>query len=189
MNQDMKKWENIKGKRFLEKIGLKKGQKVLDFGCKKGHYTIPAAKIVGKKGIIYAIDKRKWALKEIEEKAEKQKLKNIKTINTKGKLKFNLKKELIDFILAYDVLHYFSKPRRRKLYKKLYKILKPKAILSIYPKHNLNDHPLKWLKKISIYTLKKEIEESGFAFTKKYCCQISHDDNLNRSCVFNFIKI
>ena len=34
---------------ILKKIGIKKGQVILDFGCGVGNYTIPAAKIIGKK--------------------------------------------------------------------------------------------------------------------------------------------
>ncbi len=41
----------------LAEIGMQKGQMVLDFGCGSGDYTIPAAKVVGKSGTIYAVDK------------------------------------------------------------------------------------------------------------------------------------
>jgi len=42
---------------LLERIGISKGQTVLDFGCGYGIYTIPVAKIVGKQGRVYALDK------------------------------------------------------------------------------------------------------------------------------------
>ncbi|MBA7575961.1 hypothetical protein ES708_17797 [subsurface metagenome] len=41
--------------RFLEAAGLKSGQKVLEVGCGPGFFTIPAAKIVGEEGSIYAV--------------------------------------------------------------------------------------------------------------------------------------
>jgi len=55
MNEKMERWEVKEGVGFLREIGVKPGQIVLDFGCRAGHYTIPAAKIVGNKGIVYAV--------------------------------------------------------------------------------------------------------------------------------------
>ena len=46
-NHQMEWWEREGGLKFLRKIGLRSGQKILDFGCRVGHYTIPAAQVVG----------------------------------------------------------------------------------------------------------------------------------------------
>ena len=61
----------------LERIGIRRGQTVLDFGCGCGTYTIPAAKIVGEQGRVYALDKDKEALDELMQKAESAGLRNI----------------------------------------------------------------------------------------------------------------
>jgi len=61
----------------LEKIGIRRGQTVLDFGCGYGIYTIPAAKIVGEQGRVYALDKDKEALDDLMRKAESAGLRNI----------------------------------------------------------------------------------------------------------------
>jgi cyclopropane fatty-acyl-phospholipid synthase-like methyltransferase len=39
---------------LLKKVGIWPGDLVLDFGCGRGCYTIPAAGIVGKRGVVYA---------------------------------------------------------------------------------------------------------------------------------------
>jgi len=57
METDIKEWLNREGEAFLEDIGIKKGDVVLDFGCGAGHYTIPAAKVVSEEGKVYAMDK------------------------------------------------------------------------------------------------------------------------------------
>ena len=43
----MKQWETAIGVLFLKRVGLRQGQTVIDFGARVGHYTIPAAKVVG----------------------------------------------------------------------------------------------------------------------------------------------
>jgi len=48
MEINVKEWLNKEGEAFLEDIGIKKGDVVLDFGCGAGHYAIPAAKVVSK---------------------------------------------------------------------------------------------------------------------------------------------
>jgi len=54
---------------ILQRIGIKSGQSVLDFGCGSGTYTIPVAKIVGKQGKVYALDKDKNELDNLMKKA------------------------------------------------------------------------------------------------------------------------
>jgi len=56
--------------KVLERIGIRKGQTVLDFGCGSGIYTIAVARIVGEQGRVYALDKDKGALGELMQKAE-----------------------------------------------------------------------------------------------------------------------
>ena len=40
----------------LKGIGIEKGQTILDCCCGAGTYTIPAAQLVGKEGLVYAVD-------------------------------------------------------------------------------------------------------------------------------------
>ena len=101
----METWEKGNGVKFLRKVGLRAGQTVLDFGCRVGRYTIPAAKVVGSEGIIYAVDKEPQALNELEQKAVHVNLKNIRTINSSGRIEIDLENDSVDVVLFYDVLH------------------------------------------------------------------------------------
>jgi ubiquinone/menaquinone biosynthesis C-methylase UbiE len=58
-------------------IGLGFGEKVGDFGCGHGFFTFPAARLVGEKGRVYAVDILKSALKIIEKHAQAAGLTNI----------------------------------------------------------------------------------------------------------------
>jgi SAM-dependent methyltransferase len=66
--------------KLLETAGLRLGQKVLEVGCGPGFFTIPAAKMVGGKGLIYAIDVNQQAIKRVEEKKRKYWIDNIRPI-------------------------------------------------------------------------------------------------------------
>nr|QNO54892.1 2-methoxy-6-polyprenyl-1,4-benzoquinol methylase, mitochondrial [Methanosarcinales archaeon ANME-1 ERB7] len=66
--------------RLLKAAGLKPGQKVLEVGCGPGFFTIPAAKIVGEEGFVYAVDVHPLAIERVKEKIEKEGIKNIKPI-------------------------------------------------------------------------------------------------------------
>ena len=188
MNNDTERWEKGKGIVFLRKIGIRTGQTVLDFGARSGHYSIPAALIVGNNGVIYAVDKEKKALEELNEKTIAFGLHNIKTIRTSGKVKLDLGNESIDVVLLYDVLHYLKKVERKNLYKEILRLLKPNGFLSVYPKHVAGDTPMDELKESTLNDVKEEIQNSGFSFEEKFCDEISHNNGLNQGCILNFKK-
>jgi len=188
MNKAMPQWETAGGVKFLKRIGLKSSQTVLDFGCRVGHYTIPAAKVVEDEGIVYAVDKEQQALDELRQKATDLNLKNIRIINTSGRVQIDLENNSIDVVLFYDVLHYHKKKDREKLYAEAYRILKQDGLFSVYPKHTLEDNPQMEFKNLSLGEIKKEIQNSNFVFGKKHCGFISHDDDFNQGCILNFRK-
>ena len=64
----------------LNKLDIREGQIILDYGCGIGSYTFPIAKLVGESGRVYALDKEPVAVTRIEEEAKKQGLRNIITI-------------------------------------------------------------------------------------------------------------
>ena len=86
---------------------------MLDFGCGYGIYTIPAAKIVGEQGRVYALDKDKDALDDLMRKAESAGLRNIERMETSGKLEIELPDDTVDVVLLFDVFHSFYSPPGR----------------------------------------------------------------------------
>lgn len=189
MRNDIERWLREEGKVFLEDIGIKKGQSILDFGCGAGHYTIPAAKLVGKEGKVYALDKDREVLNQLTQTAESEDLKNIVRIGNQSEgLKINLEDESIDAMLLYDVLHYMESDERRKVYKFAYRILKTGAILSVYPKHNKSDEPSWNLSDMELKDIIKEIESAKFNFEEQFYKKLIHDDNYNMGYILNFTK-
>ena len=147
----------------LRQVGIKRGQTVLDFGCGSGTYAIPAAKIVGDEGRVYALDKDKEALDELMQKAESAGLKNIERMDTSGELEIELTDESVDVVLLFDVFHSFYFPQaddRRRLLGEIYRIMKPSAFLSVSVWPNLAEPETEDEIKNANFRLEKEVYET-----------------------------
>jgi ubiquinone/menaquinone biosynthesis C-methylase UbiE len=185
MKDDLKKWLDEVGERSLRQVGIRRGNVVLDFGCGSGNYTIPAARIVGEGGRVYALDKDRRELGKLMRKANSEGLKNIKKMETSGKLRIDLEDESVDVVLLYDILHYYYFPRaddRRRLLCEVYRILKPSALLSVYPTHlQSNKHP-------KLEDIKREIDNANFHLEREHSVTLIHEETLEETQVLNFRK-
>ncbi len=162
----------------LKRIGIKKDQVVLDFGCGEGDYTIPVAKIIGNKGKVYAVDKDEHKLKQLIERAKSVGLQNIKSRKTSGELKFGFEGDSFDVVLLYDIFWYFSLQTSElsKLLKEVYRISKPGALISVFPEH------------VDIERLKQEIERFGFRLENRFRGEVVHENKLVKGQILNFRK-
>jgi len=163
----------------LERIGLDRGQIVLDFGCGSGTYAIPAAKIVGEHGRVYALDKDTQVLDELMHEAESTGLRNVTRMDTSGELRIDLSDESVDVVLLFDVFHshYFSQADdRRNLLNEIHRIMKPAAFISVWPKHMES-------------AAKEEIESADFYLEREYSETLIHDNkDSERGQILNFRK-
>ena len=62
---------------ILKQAGLQPGQTVLEVGCGPGYFTITAARLVGKDGLVYAVDVNPFAVARVRRKIEREGLKNV----------------------------------------------------------------------------------------------------------------
>ncbi len=90
-----------KPEEFLLEIGIQENETVLDHGCGVGSYSIPAAKIVGSNGKVYALDIHPMAIERTKNRAEKADLYNVETILSG--LENGLPDEHVDVVLLIDV--------------------------------------------------------------------------------------
>ncbi|MGM0441946.1 MAG: class I SAM-dependent methyltransferase [Elusimicrobiota bacterium] len=180
MKTEVKKWIEKDGVEFLKNIGIRKGNKVLDYGSGEGHYTIPAAKIVGKHGKIYAMDKDEESLHYIDDITH---LNNIVLLNSKTKIP--LEANSIDYVLCYDMLHYFEK--REMVYKEVRRVLKNNGIFSVYPHHHKDNFPRRGFAHLSLEEIITEIEKNGFLLKRKKEYRLLHDNYYKRDVIVNFI--
>lgn len=188
MRDPMQQWECQDGVGFLRDIGIRPGDKVLDFGCRVGHYSIPAAFAIGHAGTVYALDKDQKPLEQLRQKAKKYGLSNIRTMRTPDQTDIDIKSNSMDVVLLYDVLHYFTPQDRRRLYHEAFRILESGGLLSVYPKHTAEDVPSKEFRDVLVSDVEREIRILGFDPDGRWDAVISHDDGLEHGYVLNFRK-
>ena len=125
-------WRGASGQSILHKLEqlnlVREGQTFLDYGCGTGSFTIPAARIVGTKGKVYALDYFPRQLEIVEEQSIKEGLTNVETILSDRNT--GLPDECIDVIWMCDVLHEVKE--RRAVLEELYRVLRREGVLAIH---------------------------------------------------------
>ncbi|MBC3795790.1 methyltransferase domain-containing protein [Acetobacterium tundrae] len=96
--------EMLPPEKTLISLGLKSGDIMADIGCGIGYFSIPAAKIVGKSGQVYAQDISAEMLGEVDQKIIDNHIGNIETIAA-DEHKLNLENSNITFAFISTVLH------------------------------------------------------------------------------------
>lgn len=153
----------FKPEQEVNKLNLKEGQKILDYGCGIGSYTFPAANLVGEKGKVYGLDKQPLAIKKIEEKAQLEGIRNINTILSDENT--GLPDESVDVILLYGVLPEIE--RKDSLLRELYRILKPNGYLSTHFCFRMKkDRILEIMEGTNLFSLREQ-KEHILNFSKK----------------------
>lgn len=70
----------LQPERLITRFGIRPGMLVADFGAGGGYFSIPAARMVGENGKVYAIDIQKQAVDLIKSKANLEHLLQIETV-------------------------------------------------------------------------------------------------------------
>ena len=121
---ERRKWQNPDS--ILATIGLNLGFTFIDVGCGDGFFSIPAAKIVGKMGKVFALDSDEEAIASLRKKAFTKNLLNIETrVGTAEDIV--LCDACADIVFFGIVLHDFRDPAR--VLANAMKMLKPKGWL------------------------------------------------------------
>jgi len=114
--------------KLLNSAGLKPGQKVLEVGCGPGFFTIPAAKIVGEKGRVYALDVNPVAVETVRRKIEEKGLKNVEVMLADAS-ETGLPDESIDVAFLFGVIHALDDVGA--VMREMHRVLKANGVLSI----------------------------------------------------------
>ncbi|MDA2935907.1 class I SAM-dependent methyltransferase [Patescibacteria group bacterium AH-259-L05] len=115
----------LNAKTLLEKAGIEEKMKVADLGCgRRGHFVLQAAKLVGRKGIVCAVDVVKDVLENVKSAAKLYGIENIKTIWADVEVYKSTKipDNAIDIAMLNNIL--FQTNKEKQMFEEVYRILK-----------------------------------------------------------------
>ncbi len=143
----------------IQLAGMEPGIRILDFGCGLGFNTLPAAKAVGRKGQVFALDLSRQSIKILEKKIRKAGLENVFPILSGGKT--GLEDKSMDLVYLHNTLPLVTD--KQQVLDEITRVLKPGGRLSymsrkgsrIYGKDTISDAKLKEILR-PCFTLKLE---------------------------------
>lgn len=126
--------------KVLTDAGVQSGMTVLDFGCGPGGFSLAAAQIVGRNGVVYAVDVQPAALESVRRGAARGGIDNLRPLL--GDEISQVPSASVDMVLLYDVLHIDPDPASaRALLETIHRVLKPDGVLSVRD-HHLEERPI-----------------------------------------------
>jgi len=110
---------------ILSKMGIEERQQVAELGCGNfGFFVFPLARLVGRYGLVYAVDILKSTLEEIDKEAKKENLPQIKSVwsNLEIFKATNIAVGSLDNALLVNILHQSNK--RAEIIREAIRLLK-----------------------------------------------------------------
>lgn len=120
--------QTLKPEKLLRELGLKEGNTMADIGCGPGFFTVPAAQIVGEKGVVLAADVQGEMLSAVKSRITEKGLKNVRVVKTSD-TDVPLPPESCDFVLLAFVLHEID--NRASFLHKAGRLLKKRARMAV----------------------------------------------------------
>jgi len=122
----------LDARKVLREIELKTSNTLLDIGCGEGRFSIPASKIVGDNGKVYAIDISENTINILKEEIKKKNIRNIKAFVGDMTKKLPIKNKSIDVYLMANVLHgLVINNEVKSTLEEAYRILRPDGTLTV----------------------------------------------------------
>jgi len=177
----MEEWKNSKGEKVLREIGLRESQRVVDFGCGEGIYTLIISKIIGNSGKVFAIDTDKDSLDELKQKLEIREITNVELIHVSERISIPIENNKIDIFLLYDVYHLLDERQRKNIIKEAARVLCSNGLLTYHATHldsynvNLND-------------VKDQMRNQGLILKDRLKKRMFHWNWIEEGTILNFRK-
>ena len=112
----------------LKAAGLEAGQRVLEVGCGPGFFTVPAARIVGEKGSVVALDVNPIAVEHVRQKIGAEGVSNVQTM-TANAARTDLAGQSFDLVFLFGLARPIGD--MAAIWGELYRLLKADGVLSV----------------------------------------------------------
>jgi SAM-dependent methyltransferase len=152
--------ERLQINRVMDILGITPGKGVADIGAGSGWFTVRAARRVGAGGLVYAVDINPKAIRYIGERAQKEQLRNVKTIVSKADDPL-LPAGSVDAVLLLKTYHEVAEPVA--LLRNLGAALRPGAKVGVIDRNgNGEDHG------VGRDVVIREAQEAGYKLLEQY---------------------
>jgi len=146
--------------RVMDILGIAAGKNVADIGAGSGWFTVRAARRVGERGVVYAVDINPESMRFVDERAKKEKLHNVKTILSKADDPL-LPAGAVDAVLLLKTYHEVAEPVA--LLRNLRAALRPGAKVGIIDRNgNGEDHG------VGREVVLREAAQAGYRLLEQY---------------------
>jgi ubiquinone/menaquinone biosynthesis C-methylase UbiE len=147
-------------KRVMDILGIAQGKAVADIGAGSGWFSVRAARRVGGAGMVYAVDINPEAIRYIDERAQKEQLRNVKTILGKADNPL-LPDNSVDAVLLLKTYHEVAQPVA--LLQNLHPALRPGAKVGVIDRNgNGEDHG------VGREVVIREAKAAGYKLAEQY---------------------
>jgi ubiquinone/menaquinone biosynthesis C-methylase UbiE len=152
--------ERLQINRVMDILAIGPGKRVADIGAGSGWFTVRAAKRVGDTGMVYAVDINPEAVRSIDDRANKEKLRNVKTVLSRADDP-SLPTAAIDAVLLLKTYHEVENPVA--LLQNLRASLRPGTKVGIIDRNgNGENHG------VSRDVVLREASQAGFRLVEQY---------------------
>ena len=177
-SEEIRNWYRRDGGEFVRDLGVKRDERILDFGCGFGSYAIPLAQVVGDCGLVLAVDTKLDALKNLKRCAA--------TVETSAALRLCLSDGApwlswigdasLDGVFLFDVLQHVEDSNR--LFLEIVRTLKPGGKLYINP--SALTHP----GKVDVHWLQMRLRELGLQCARRLRARVMHYKHMDEDEIF-----
>jgi SAM-dependent methyltransferase len=158
--EDPNRDQRLQLNRIMDLLGIKEGANVADIGAGSGWFSVRAAKRVGTRGTVFAVEINNEYVKHIEKRSKDENLPNIRAVLGKEDDPL-LPQKSVDAVLLLKTYHEIREPVR--LLKRTREAMRPGALLGIIDRNgNGEDHG------IDQQIVMSEAERAGFAFVEQH---------------------
>ena len=154
--------------RVMADMNLRPGWTVADVGCGRGYFTFRMASAVGEKGKVLAVDISQNALRRVQRRAERDEVKNVKTIRSQP-ADAQLPARSSDAALLCLVLHHADEGARQDLMNSIAKGLTPGGFLFVMDFRKVKNPPVhSYEELVSRETVVRLAERAGLELDAEY---------------------